>query len=203
MYRLYFMKGACSLATQIIMRELGVSFELLDKASVPNFAAINPTGAVPAVEVEGKAITEGAAIILHLISRHPDRELSKRFVEDERQLQNLMFANATLHPAYSRLFFLAPRLADGEVKNQLFNAVAADISRLWAVVEGQLDGRRFLGGDEPSPADIMLAVYSAWGRYFPIDITIGPRAAAMIEAVQQRESYRLSQAAEQEAAVSK
>lgn len=203
MYRLYFMKGACSLATQIIMRELGVSFELVDKASVPDFTAINPVGAVPALEVDGQVVTEGAAIILHLLRQHPDQTLAKRFVEDERQLQDLMFANATMHPAYGRLFFLGPRMSDGTIKDQLFNAVAAEITRLWTVVEGKLEGRRFLGGDEPSPADILLAVYANWGHYFPIDITIGPRATAMIEAVQQRESFRLSQAAEQDSAVSK
>ena len=72
MYTLYFSPGTCSLATQVILRELNVPFQLVNRHSVENYFYINPLGAVPALGVDGNIITEGAAIILHLLKRHPN-----------------------------------------------------------------------------------------------------------------------------------
>lgn len=198
MYKLYFSKGACSLATQIIMRELNLNFQLVESAGVEGFLGVNPVGAVPVVEMNGSYVTEGAAIILHLLQSHPEEEFSKKFSADDKAVQNMMFANATMHPAYGRLFFLAPRLEDGPVKSKLIADSAAEISRLWSIVEGMIGEGGYLGQDSVSAADILLAVYSSWGQHFPVDIAIGPKASEMIARVQSLESYSLSTLAESE-----
>ena len=35
----------------------------------------------------------------------------------------------------------------------------------------------------------MLCVYSRWGAYFPVDITIGHRTKKMLDAVQSMQSF--------------
>lgn len=57
MYQLYYSPGACSLAIQVILRELGRDFSLIDKADVADFKAINPVGAVPALKIDNKLMT--------------------------------------------------------------------------------------------------------------------------------------------------
>ena len=50
----------------------------------------------------------------------------------------------------------------------------------------------YLGGQDISPADILLAVYSRWGDFFPVDIVLGPRSRQMVDAVLKRDSMQLA-----------
>jgi len=172
MYTLYFLPDACSLATQVVLRELGQDFTLIDKRRVDNYAAINPTGAVPALSRSGQAMTEGAAILLYLLKQHSNTLLPENPASQQRAIEQLLFANATMHPAYSRLFFIEQQV-EKTAKPSAFTAATEAINRLWRVVEQQLQGRPFLAGKTPGAADILLAVYARWGEYFPVAIEIG------------------------------
>lgn len=188
MYQLYSLPGTCAKATQVVLRELQQEFEVIPRDSVADFQAINPVGAVPALETPDSVLTEGAAILLHLLKRHPNHLMP---AEDSpafsRAVENMMFANATMHPAYGRLFFLNAQDLTPEIKQQLLESAAREISRLWHVVEQKLERQSgnaiFLGGERYSPADILLTVYSSWGAFFPVDIQIGPKAQRMIAAI--------------------
>ncbi|MGI9287819.1 MAG: hypothetical protein ACR2P1_20710 [Pseudomonadales bacterium] len=50
-----------------------------------------------------------------------------------------MFANATMHPTYSKLFFVAQNVTDA--KEQAFVAAADLITVIWQVVERQLQDK--------------------------------------------------------------
>lgn len=180
MYKLYYMPGACSLAIQVILRELGQDVELIDVTKLDNFKSINPVGAVPALVDGDKVLTEGAAIIIYLLEKHQSAMLPQEGYVRQQALQNIMFANATMHPAYGRLFFIAQNVTDSKVKQDAFNASADAINSLWGVVEKQLVERDFLAGDSVSAADILLTVYSRWGEYFPVDIATGSNVNRMI-----------------------
>jgi glutathione S-transferase len=199
MYTLYFSPGACSLAVQVVLRELGQPFDLVNKASAANYQQINPVGAVPALEVDGTVLTEGAAIILYLLHKHTNDLLPGEASARQQAIQQLMFANATVHPAYSKLFFLNNQLADGAVKQQLLQAAAEQISKLWQLVDTRLQSQPYLGGQHYSAADILLAVYAGWGQFFPVTIDIGLRAQAMIDKVRTLPGYQAAVAAEQQA----
>ena len=199
MYKLYFSPGACSLAVQVVLRELGQPFELLNKASVANYEQINAVGAVPALEADGTLLTEGAAIMLYLLNKHANDLLPGDAMTRQQAIQQLMFANATVHPAYSKLFFLNNQLADGDVKQQLLQAAAEQVSKLWQLVETRLQNQPYLGGQTYSVADILLAVYAGWGRFFAVAIEIGPRAQAMVDKVRALPAYQAAVAAEQQA----
>lgn len=200
MYKLYFSPGACSLAIQVILRELDQPFQLVNKASVAEYQRINAVGAVPALDVDGTVLTEGAAIILYLLDKHANDLLPADAAPRQQAIQQLMFANATMHPAYSKLFFLANALADGPVKQQALLSAAAQVSKLWQQVETKLATQPYLGGQYHSAADILLAVYAGWGSYFPVAIDIGPRSQAMIDRVRALPAYQAAVAAEQQAA---
>ncbi|MDO3383967.1 glutathione S-transferase family protein [Gilvimarinus algae] len=197
MYQLYYSPGACSLATQVILRELGQDFSLISKAEIADYSQINPVGAVPALKTGDTVVTEGAAIILYLLERHANQLLPTDAQARGRVIEALMFANASMHPAYSKLFFLAGSLEDSETKMALLSAAAQKVSALWEVVESRLEVHAYLAGEVLSPADILLAVYAAWGEFFPVRIEIGRRSKALIDSVRAMPSYRASVAAEQ------
>ena len=197
MYTLYYSQGACSVATQVVLRQLGQEVNIIDVQQLTDFKAINPIGAVPVLVDDNNTLTEGAAIMLHLLNKHK----SDLFPEDEKArqiaIQDIMFANATMHPAYGRLFFLSQNVSDEKVKQETLNTAADSINQLWQVIEKQLVNKEFLGGDTPSAADIMLAVYSRWGAYFPVDIIFGEKTTKMLNAVQAMPNFIKTDEAEQ------
>ena len=209
MYTLYYLPGACSLATQVVLHELDQAVEIIDIQKVDDFTAINPVGTVPVLVDNGHTRREGAAVILYLLNKHQNTMLPATGAAREQAIQDIMFANATMHPAYGALFFVAQNMsgknADEQAKQSAFEAAAQTITRLWQVVEQQLEhkpGRKqekqkFLGGDQPSAADIMLTVYSRWGASFPVEIQMGPNTQKMLEAVLAMPSFERALTAEQ------
>ncbi len=190
MYTLYTLPDACSLATHVILNELEQPVEIVDRTAAAEFTKLNPVGTVPTLVEDTRVLREGAAILIYLLDKHENTILPAAGPARVRALEDIMFANATMHPAYGRLFFLAKNLDDGPVREPLQSAAAKHINALWEVVEDQLQGQPFLGGDAPSAADVLLAVYARWGDAFPVDITLGRRVSRMVAAVQQRASFR-------------
>jgi len=158
-----------------------------------------------------KALTEGAAIILYLLNKHENTLLPAKGHARQQGIENLMFANATMHPSYGRLFFIAQHISDESIhdksiKQAAFDTAAESINYLWQVVEQKLVaqekdekflGGSFLGGKKPSVADILLAVYSRWGASFPVEITLGPKVQKMLAGVLALPSFEKALAAEQ------
>ena len=196
MYTLYFMPDACSLATHVVLNELNQPVELIDKQQVSDFTALNPVGTVPVLLDGTQKLLEGAAIMLHILNKHPNAMLPSSGTARQQAIKNIMFANATVHPAYSKLFFIAHHISDENAKLDAFNAATETINNLWSVVESNLQHQDFLGGQKVSAADIMLTVYSRWGAHFPVDIQIGPRTQQMIDAVLAMPSFEAALAQE-------
>lgn len=196
MYTLYYLPEACSLATQTVLRELGQNVRLVNKNDHPDFKSINPVGTVPVIDDGKYILREGAALMLHILKQHP----SALFPEDEagriQATQNIMFANATMHPAYSRLFFIAQNMTHQTGQAEAYKAAQEWINELWQVVETQLVDQPFLGGQHYCAADIMLAVYSRWGEHFPVKIELGARTRAMLDVVLALPSFNASLEAE-------
>lgn len=198
MYTLYYLPSACSLATQVVLHELDQEVDIIDKQKVENFSAINPVGSVPVLVDNKRTLREGAAILLYLLDKHPNTMLPTTGTAREQAIQDIMFANATMHPAYGRLFFIAQNISDEKTKQSTFEVATQAINSLWQVVEQQLENQTFLGGDKPSAADILLTVYSRWGASFPVDIKLGTKTQKMVDTVVLMPSFQRALAAEEQ-----
>lgn len=197
MYTLYYMQGACSVATQAVLHELGQDVKIIDKNNVKDFKAINPVGTVPVLVDGENTYTEGAAIILHLLNKHENSLFPENSEERQKAIQDIMFANATMHPAYSTLFFIAQNISDENAKHEAFKAAETIINSLWQVVENKLASKEALGSYRLSAADIMLGLYATWGQHFPVDITLGERTSKMLAGVHALPSFEKTVQAEQ------
>ena len=109
MLTLYFAPGSSSMAVHIALHEIGVPFEsrpLSFKKDMrsPELLALNPEGKVPVLLVDGRPLTEVAAILFYLAKRFPDAELLPRddLEADARALSWMSFIASTLHPARQR-----------------------------------------------------------------------------------------------------
>ncbi|WP_342709040.1 glutathione S-transferase family protein [Bradyrhizobium sp. B124] len=110
MLTLYFAPGASSMAVHIALHEIGTGFEARPMSfkrndmQAPDYLALNPEGKVPTLLIDGRPMTEVAAILFYLARRFPEAELLPRDdIEAEAQALSWMsFIASTLHPARAR-----------------------------------------------------------------------------------------------------
>ena len=109
MLTLYFAPGSSSMAVHIALHEIGVPFDsrplsFKNDLRTPEFLALNAEGKVPVLLVDGRPLTEVAAILFYLAKRFPDAGLLPRddLEADAQALSWLSFIASTLHPARQR-----------------------------------------------------------------------------------------------------
>jgi len=107
MLTFYFAPGSSSMAVHIALHEIGAPFEprpmsfARRELRTPEFLAINPEGKVPTLLIDGRRLTEVAAILFYFAKRFPAASLlPQNDPEAEAQAISWMsFIAATLHPA--------------------------------------------------------------------------------------------------------
>ncbi len=110
MLTLYFAPGASSFAVHIALHEIGIafaakpmSFKNNDMRS-PDFLKLNPEGKVPTLVIDGRPLTEVAAILFYLARRFPEANLLPQddLEAEARAISWMSFIASTLHPARRR-----------------------------------------------------------------------------------------------------
>ena len=195
MYTLYAMHGTCSMAVHVLLNELNQPVNVVDVSAStgavnrPEFLKLNPVGQVPVLVDDGHAMTEGGAILSYLADKHQSPMMPKSGAPRATALQWLMFANATMHPAYARVFFIKRNLEDGEVKDKLMAVAVAKINELWAIVDARLASNPYICGAELTAADILLTVIANWTHNVPQPVTFGANVKRLLKEVSTRPAY--------------
>jgi glutathione S-transferase len=165
-----------NLTVRIFVRTAGLEFEELDvwgKKSTPEFLAKDPADLTPLLEEEGLAkgsLWESCAIMQYLCNKHG---LTQYYPEDpaERAMVDsaMFYLIGTLYPLITRATYpalgfpqYAGEVGSSEAPDELKARAQADAKAALAVPLDVynvffLGGRRFIGGDSPSIADIRLA----------------------------------------------
>lgn len=193
--KLYFKPGACSMSSRIVMIELGQPFEAIKvdtesgktEAGV-SYAAINPKGYVPALEVaEGTVLTENPAILQYLADTHPQAGLSpaQGSLQRARQQEWLNFTSSELHKAFGPYFRGRP--LEGEEKEEADRQLA---QRIGDVERGLSDGRSFILGDSLSVADAYLFVVLNWSGFMGLSLDRWPHVASYVARIAARPATR-------------
>ena len=188
--KLYYMPGACSLASHIMLHEVGARFDIerVDTQagrteSGQTYRDISPNGYVPALEIEtGDYLSEGVAILQYIADTHPDRAFSPKpgSVARARLQQFLNFAAAELHKSWGPLFTDGSSEAD---KSAAKGKVAIKFDHLESVLA---DGRDYLVSNQFSVADAYTFVLVNWANVKDIDLDNWPCLAKFVKRVQAR-----------------
>lgn len=139
---LFFAPGSSSMAPHIALREVGAPFEARPLSFArrenrdPAFLAINPEGKVPTLLVDGRPLTEVAAILFYLARRFPAAGLlPDGGPEAEAEAVSWMsFVAATVHPArrqggeHARAVWRLPRLASAAASGRWAGACPSPTS---------------------------------------------------------------------------
>lgn len=188
MYQLYYLPGSCALATHAVLAQIGQPYETvrMTHASIkePAFLKLNPRGNVPLLLDEGFAIREQTAILTYLCDKHGFSGWSTEAGSHARaqSLQWLGYCSATLHPAYGMAF--GARAYDSDNTRADVIAMAQKrIQSCWDELNQVLASQTYLGGDEPGPADIFMAVIANWNHKMPFQLSLGPNVMTAIDGV--------------------
>jgi glutathione S-transferase len=139
MYIFYHSPGSSSMAVHIALHEVGAAFEgrtvLLRQREQdpPEYRALNPEGKVPTLLIDGRPLTEVAAILYYLARTYPAAALFPfGDVEAEAHVISWMsFIAATIHPARRQGIEHAQRvyhLADQRLGANIWAAAAYSIA---------------------------------------------------------------------------
>jgi glutathione S-transferase len=200
--KLYYSQGACSLSPHIVLRELGLPFDLerVDTkqgktASGEDYAKINPKGYVPALQLDdGTVLTEGPAIVQYLADRKPEAGLAPPAGSlDRYRLQEwLNYVTSELHKSIGSLFSPAMPAAWKDVTRQ-------GLARKFAFLSSRLEGRDYLMGPRFTVADAYLFVVLGWTRHLDISLDEWPLLKAYLDRIAARPAVRAARTAEKPA----
>ena len=186
MYTLYTIPGSCSSGITVLLEKLQLEYTPIKREDVPNYSDIVPTNQVPALKTpDGQIITEGAAIVLYLLEKHNSPMLPADLSQKAEFLRWLMFDYATLHPAYGKMFAIQYKAQmDENEKIEVLKQLAPNVASLWAVLDKELERKKFITGDQPTIVDYLATIYSSWGKNFTdIKITLGKNVERLVEQV--------------------
>ncbi len=175
--KLYYSPGACSLADHIVLEWIGQPYEAVrvtrEDRYKPEYLAINPAGAVPALEHGGWVLTQNAAILNYLADLHPEAGLGGDGSAKSRAEVNkwLAFANSDVHPAFHPIFGSTAYLEDAALIDKSKDAARAKVRTLYERADEQLKSREWIAGDTRSIADPYLYVTYRWARGTGVDLS--------------------------------
>ncbi len=173
--KLYYLPGACPLATHIVLEWIGKPYELQRVArealKQAEFLALNPLGSVPVLTDGDFVLTQGPAILEYLAEQNPQAGLMPESVRDRAETRRwLAFCSADLHKAFTPIFAAQSYTQNPEVQQEL---VATSIQRLlvlFQLANTQLEGKQWVSGTR-SIADPYLYTVMRWAKAKNVDLS--------------------------------
>lgn len=203
MIQLHYFPGNASMTTHLLLRELGVPFELkyVDRAAGAHKSAeylkLNPNGLIPVLVDGDLVLYETGAIVLHLVDTHPEAGLAPTALGSAERAQFykwLVWLSGAVMPMMQHYFYGERMVAPGnaaaaaEVKAQ----AEARLNALFDQIEAQFAGHGgpwFLG-DRFSALDPYVFMFCRWSRGFARPARTLPHIAPFLERMLARPAAR-------------
>jgi glutathione S-transferase len=198
MYTLHYSPGSASLVVHWLLIDLGVEHAVrrVDLAGGehkrPAYLALNPAGVVPTLQIDGVAVGEAAAMVLHLADAHPGAGLAPApgSIERARYYQWTFYLANTVQPAFRRWFYPAEAAGPDAAEANKDGARVA-IEAAWDRLDDHLQAHGpHLLGTRPSAADFLLTMLMRWSRNMPRPAGDWPALQALALRMKARPSFR-------------
>ena len=171
-YTLYNRRRSGGFAVEAVLALAEAPFELIEldsEAGTPlpeSFRATSPWGQVPVLVLpDGSAMTETAAILVHLALAFPEKRLAPPPGSSAHAafLRWTVFANVNLYEAVLRRGYPFRFTDDAGGYDAVRSAAVRRMGEALAVIDAHVE-EPFLLGAEMTAADIYLAMFLAWYR---------------------------------------
>lgn len=197
--KLYYSRGACSLAVRIVAHELNVSvdFESVDlktkkTESGKDFLTINPKGAVPTLVVDNEVLTENVAIMQFLAEKQKSQTVlpPAGHFSRYRVLEWLSFVSSDVHKSFGALFNAD---VPADLKNSLFIPL---LKKRFNFVEKAMENNTYLTGENFTLPDAYFFVMIFWLHHFKINVSEWPNISRYFNELKARKSVQKALAEE-------
>jgi GST-like protein len=174
-YTLYGKKGSGSAAIECALVVAREPFTIVETASwekndaYSDLLRVNPLGQIPTLVLDdGSAMSESAAILIHLGSVHPDSGLLPGAPLQRAQcVRGLVFIAANCYAAISILDYPERWCADADgdepVLERIRAGTRARLHRHWEMFADVFAAQPWLTGEKLGALDLLAAVLSKWG----------------------------------------
>lgn len=175
MITLHYYPGNASMTPHLLLRELGLPFELqlVDRAQQahksPAYLKLNPNGLIPVLQDGERVLYETAAIVLHLVDSHPAAALAPAPGSAARAdwVKWLVWLSSTVQAMMPHYFYSDRLVAPGNTAGAA--EVKAQAQQLIAAMMDQVDARlattgAWMGGAEFSALDPYTFMLCRWTR---------------------------------------
>jgi glutathione S-transferase len=186
--KLYYAPAACSLAPHIALSEAGIPHDLVrvdlrthTLADGSDYAAVNPKGYVPVLELDdGTRLTEAAVILQYIADRNPGT-LAPAFgsIERYRLMEWLNFIATELHKGFGPLW--KPNTPDAYKP-----VVIEALGKRFDLIAPLLAAQPYLTGERFTIADAYLFTILNWTKILKVDLAKWPSLGAYLERVSAR-----------------
>ena len=176
MIQLHYFPGNASMTPHLLLRELGLPFELqyVDRAAQahksPAYLALNPNGLIPVLVDGDLVLYETAAIVLHLCDTHPQAGLAPALGTAARAhfTKWLVWLSSSVQAMMPHYFYSERMVAPGNAAGaaEVKAAAEARIAALIDQIEAQLaaHGGPWFLGDRFSALDPYAFMLCRWTR---------------------------------------
>lgn len=174
MYTLYGKTGSGSAAIEAALTLTRQPFRIVETATweqndaYAELLAVNPLGQIPTLVLDdGTALSESAAILIHLGTVHDDSTLLPRDLSARAQaVRGLVYIATNCYAAISIIDYperwCAEADADEAVKERIRAGTRARLHRHWEMFADVFSATPCLGGSDLSALDLLAAVVSKW-----------------------------------------
>ena len=162
---LHMAPGTCARVPAIGLFEAGVDFEprlvrfMAGEHRSPSYLSVNPLGKVPALQIDGAVLTENVALIRYLARRFPQARLMPQVesdLEDARQVADLCYCSATLHPIVTRIRIPTMFAETAEAQASVYGRATGMMVQSLATAERRLQDQPWWYGAQWSLMDAYL-----------------------------------------------
>ena len=174
MYKLYGKQGSGSAAVEAALLIAGEPFDIVETASwaqndaYASLLAANPLGQIPTLVLDdGSALSESAAILIHIASVHPGSGLLPQAASARAQaVRGLVYIAANCYSAISIIDYPERWCADAHddepVKERIRTGTRARLHRHWELFADVFASTPYLNGEAIGALDLLAAVVSKW-----------------------------------------
>jgi glutathione S-transferase len=193
---LYYAPITCALAPYITLTEAGAKFEARplnlrkDQHKSPDYLRINPKHKVPLLIVDGKVLSESAAIQIWIARTFPQAKLLPSDPWQELQAISLLsWCASGIHPYLARIN-APPRVCDVPGASDSVRRLAAEqLFENYRIADSLLAGREFFF-DHFTAADAHFFWTFRRGGSFELDVSGFPNCVAHFERMKSRPSVQ-------------
>lgn len=178
-----------------LLAEMGVDYEdhqlnyHEQEHKSEQYLKINPLGAVPAIEEDGKILTESGGICVYLADKHREKQLSPALDSPHRGkfMQWMFMIPASIEPILND-GFKSSQLPEDE-RNKAFAQIVAKFNPILDMISSNLGDNDYFIDNKFSAVDIMLASTLHWANNFKL-VQNRPKLEAYLARLKDREAAK-------------